>query len=284
MGGMPVVTILLILLAASMHAGWNTLLRSGADRMWSMTVMSAAVAAACALLALVVPAPAQGSWGCVLASAVIHVGYNLFLVRTYRSGDLGQTYPIARGASPLLVSLGAAVFAGEWPGLVSVSGVLLVAGGILSLAFQGRRISRDVVPWALGTGCFIGAYTVVDGIGARLSGAPVGYTVWMCLIQGAMTLPFFAVLRGWRSLIRGRRETLIVAGGGLISLVAYGIVILAMSLGPMGPVSALRETSVVFAALFGRLFLKEKLTAWRLAACAVIAVGAVFIGYGGGTR
>lgn len=265
-----------------MHAGWNTLLRAAADRMWSMTVMSAAVAVACGLLTPLVPVPAPASWGCVLASAVIHVGYNLFLVRTYRSGDLGQTYPIARGASPLLVSLGAAVFAGEWPGLVSVSGVLLVAGGILSLALQGRRISRDVVPWALGTGCFIGAYTVIDGIGARLSGAPVGYTVWMCLIQGALTLPFFTVQRGWRSMIRGRRETLIVAGGGLISLVAYGIVILAMSLGPMGPVSALRETSVVFAALFGRLFLKEKLTAWRLAACAVIAVGAVFIGYGGG--
>lgn len=286
MGGMPVVTILLILFAAALHAGWNTLLRAGADRLWSMMIMCLAVAAVCAVLVFVVPVPARASWGYVVASAVLHVGYNLFLVRTYRSGDLGQTYPVARGSSPLLVSVGAAFFAGEWPDWLSLCGVLLVVGGILSLAFQGKRLSVDTIPWALGTGCFIGAYTVTDGIGARLSGTPTGYIIWMCLLWGVLMPPVYLRLRGWRSLIRGRREMLAAAGGGIVSLIAYGIIILAMSLGPMGPVSALRETSVVFAALFGRLFLRERLTVWRLAACAVIAVGAVFlgIGHGGGGK
>jgi multidrug transporter EmrE-like cation transporter len=112
------------------------------------------------------------SWGYAILSALFHVGYNLLLVRTYRSGDLGQTYPIARGSSPLLVSIGAALFAGELPDPISMVGVLLVSGGIISLAFQGRRLGLDSLAYALGTGCFIGAYSVTDGIGVRLAGTP----------------------------------------------------------------------------------------------------------------
>jgi drug/metabolite transporter (DMT)-like permease len=280
---MSIEIILIILLAALLHAGWNALLRAGTDRLWSMTVMCIAIALVCAGLAFVFPAPARASWGCLILSAVLHIGYNLFLVRTYRSGDLGQTYPIARGSSPLLVSLGAAIFAGELPDPVSMAGVLLVSGGIIALAFQGRRLGRDSLLYALGTGCFIGAYSVTDGMGVRLSGSPVGYTVWMCLLWGVLMPPVYAYARDWRSLIRGPRETLVAAGGGVVSLVAYGIVIFAMSLGPMGPVSALRETSVVFAALIGRFFLHERLTAWRIGACTVVAIGALCIGHDGGS-
>ncbi len=279
---MPISISLIVLFAALLHASWNAMLRAGADRLWSMTVMCVAIAIVCAAAAPFLPMPAQASWGCALLSALLHVGYNLFLVRAYRSGDLGQSYPIARGSSPLLVSLGAALFAGELPDAVSLIGVLLVCGGIIALAVQGRGFGREALPYALGTGCFIGAYSVTDGIGARLSGTPVGYTVWMCLMWGLAAPPVYAVARDWRSLIRGPRETLTAAGGGIVSLVAYGIIILAMSLGPMGPVSALRETSVVFAALIGRIFLKERLTAWRLAACVVVAIGAVCIGHDGG--
>jgi drug/metabolite transporter (DMT)-like permease len=247
-----------------------------------MTIMCVAIAIACCVLAFVVATPATASWGYVIASALLHVGYNLFLVRTYRSGDLGQTYPIARGCSPLLVSIGAALFAGELPDMVSMFGVLLVSGGIISLAFQRKQMSIDTLPYALGTGCFIAAYSVTDGIGARLSGTPIGYTVWMCLLWGILMPPVYVLRRDWRSLIRGRSETLVAAGGGLVSLLAYGIIIFAMSLGPMGPVSALRETSVVFAALLGRFFLNERLTAHRIAACVVIALGALCIGHDGG--
>ncbi|WP_454883535.1 EamA family transporter [Sphingomonas oryzagri] len=125
---------------------------------------------------------------------------------------------------------------------------------------------------------------MTDGIGVRLSGAPIGYTVWMCLLWGVMAPPVYAVLRDWRSLFRGARETAVAAGGGIVSLVAYGIVIFAMSLGPMGSVSALRETSVVFAALIGRFFLRERLTAWRIGACCVVALGAILISHNGGAR
>jgi drug/metabolite transporter (DMT)-like permease len=242
-------------------------------------MMCIVIALACGVLTLFLPIPDRASWLYIVLSAILHVGYNLFLVRTYRSGDLGQTYPIARGASPLLVSLGAALFAGEMPDPLSMAGVFLVSGGIISLAFQGGRLGLDSLPYALGTGCFIGAYSVTDGIGARLSGTPVGYTVWMCLLWGVLMPPVYILLRDWRSLIRGPRETWTAAGGGLVSLVAYGIVIVAMSLGPMGPVSALRETSVVFAALIGRFFLHERLTRYRIAACTIVALGALCIGH-----
>ncbi len=159
---------LVVLLAAVLHASWNALLRAGTDRLWSMTMMCIAIAIVCAGLAFVFPVPARASWGCLVFSALLHIGYNLFLVRTYRSGDLGQTYPIARGSSPLLVSLGAALFAGELPDPISMTGVVLVSGGIISLAFQGRGLGLDSLLYALGTGCFIGAYSVTDGIGVRL--------------------------------------------------------------------------------------------------------------------
>jgi drug/metabolite transporter (DMT)-like permease len=278
---MSIGIILVVLLAAVLHASWNAMLRAGGDRLWSMTIMCIAIAIACGVAAPFVAMPARASWGYAILSALVHVGYNLFLVRSYRSGDFGQTYPIARGSSPLLVSLGAAIFAGELPDPVSVVGVLLVSAGIISLAFQGRRFGLDSLPYALGTGCFIGAYSVTDGIGVRLSGTPVGYTVWMCLLWGVLAPPVYAALRDWRSLIRGPRETWVAAGGGIVSLVAYGIIIVAMSLVPMGPVSALRETSVVFAALIGRFFLNERLTAYRIVACIVVAIGAICIGHAG---
>jgi drug/metabolite transporter (DMT)-like permease len=272
---------LVVLLAAILHASWNALLRAGRDRLWSMTIMCIAIALACAALVPLLPMPARASWGYAALSAVLHVGYNLFLVRTYEHGDLGQTYPISRGSSPLLVSLGAAAFAHERPDAIATAGILLVSGGIVSLAFQGRGIGRTNLLYALGTGCFIGAYSVVDGIGVRLSGTPVGYTVWMCLLWGVLAPPVYAALRDWRSLVRGPRETWMAAGGGIASLTAYGLIIFAMSLGPMGPVSALRETSVVFAALIGRFFLREHLTVHRIAACLVVALGAVCIGHAG---
>lgn len=278
---MSIGIILVVLLAAVLHASWNALLRAGTDRFWSMTVMCIAIATVCAALAPFVTVPVRASWGYALLSALLHVGYNLFLVRTYRTGDLGQTYPVARGSSPLLVTLGAAVFAGELPDVLSMVGVVLVSLGIISLAFQGRRFGLDSLPYAIGTGCFIGAYSVTDGIGVRLSGTAVGYTVWMCLGWGVLAPALYWIARGPRDLVRGTRETTMAAAGGIVSLLAYGIVIAAMALGPMGSVSALRETSVVFAALIGRFFLGERLTGYRIAACVVVAAGAVLIGHHG---
>lgn len=270
--------VVLILFAALLHASWNALLRAGADRLWSMTIMCVAVAVASAVAALFLAAPAQESWPYAVLSAVLHVGYNLFLVRTYRAGDLGQTYPVSRGSSPVLITLCASLFAGESVGAGALLGIALVSGGIISLAFKGRRFSVPGLPYALGTGAFIAAYSVTDGIGARLSGAPIAYTVWMCALWGLLMPPVYIALRDARSLLTPRPGLLAAFVGGLVSLLAYGIVIYAMSYAPMGAVSALRETSVLFAALIGYFFLGESLTVRKIVACTVIATGTILIG------
>jgi drug/metabolite transporter (DMT)-like permease len=275
---MPLPIVLLILFAALLHASWNALLRVGADRLWSMTMMCVAVAIASSVIALFLAPPAQASWPYAVLSGVLHVGYNLFLVRSYKVGDLGQTYPIARGSSPILITLCALVFAGETLSTNALIGIVLVSGGIISLAFRQRTLAVPSLPYALGTGFFIAAYSVTDGIGARLSGAPMAYTVWMCALWGVLMPLVYIGLRDTRSLFAPRPGVITALIGGLVSLLAYGIVIYAMSHAPMGAVSALRETSVLFAALIGYLFLGESLTVRKVLACVVIATGTMLIG------
>jgi drug/metabolite transporter (DMT)-like permease len=267
-----------VVCAAILHAGWNAVLRGGEDRLWSMTLMMIAVAAVTAVGAVFVPWPNAASWPYVIASALIHIAYNLSLVRTYRSGDLGQTYPVSRGSSPVLVALGALAFAHETLTVVATVGIVLVSGGIVSLAFQGGRVRADYLPAAFTTGVLIGAYTVVDGIGVRLAGNSVAYTNSMFLLW-SITMPvIYGVMRGRPPAYTGTQTAMALAGG-IVSIIAYGIVIWAMQSDAMGVVSALRETSVVWAAIIGRVFLHETLTTRRLASCLAIAAGAACLAF-----
>jgi drug/metabolite transporter (DMT)-like permease len=273
MTGMTLSIAVIVLFAALLHASWNALLKNGGDGFWSMTVMGIATALACAIAAPFLPIPLGPSWPFIAASALLHVGYNAFLIRAYRSGDFGSAYPIARGSSPMLVTLGAALTAGEYPALHGIIGILLVSGGIISLAFRDKQPPEAGIFYALGTGVFIAAYSVTDGIGARLSGNASAYTVWMCLLWGAAALPAYLIMRREGRLWRGTRATGLAALGGIISVIAYGIVIFAMAHAPMGSVSALRETSVLFAVLLGRIVFGEKLTARRIVSALVIVAG-----------
>ncbi|MGR9580012.1 EamA family transporter [Pandoraea sputorum] len=275
---MPRYVIFLTLFAALLHAAWNTLLRGGTDRLWSMTVMCLTIAVTCTAIALSLPAPATASWPYALLSALLHVGYNLCLVRSYQVGDLGQTYPIARGSSPLLVTCAAALFAGEKIDVNTVGGIAMVSGGILMLAVKEGKLATPGLRYALATGAFIAAYSVVDGMGVRIAGNAIAYIVWMSALWGALMPGLYVALRDSGSLLRWRPGMVHAAVGGLISLLAYGLVIYAMTAAPMGAVSALRETSVLFASVLGYLFLGEALTRRRILACALIAGGTLIIG------
>ena len=262
-----------VMCAAILHASWNAMLRAGRDQLWSMTLMMIAIACVTMMTLVFVPWPDAAAWPYVIASAIIHTGYNLSLVRTYGSGDLGETYPVSRGSSPVLVASGAAIFAHEALDVVSCVGIGLVSCGILSLAFQDGKVRAGFVPAALTTGVLIGAYTVVDGIGVRLAGDSVAYAASMFLLW-SLTMPgIYYAMRG-RPPAYPTAQTVMALAGGIVSIVAYGIVIWAMRYGAMGVVSALRETSVVYAALIGRIFLKERLTARRITSCLAIAMGA----------
>ncbi|CAM3280684.1 EamA family transporter [Pseudomonas floridensis] len=272
----------LVLLAAVLHAGWNAMLHGNRDRHLSMAWMSLLIASVSTVAVLMLPLPAAGAWPYILASGLVHIVYNLSLVRSYRRGDLAVAYSIARGSSPLLVTLGAAVFAHEGISALQGLGIGMISGGILMLALLDRHVSRADVLAALTTGVLIALYTVIDGIGVRQSdGQALAYTAWMFLSYWAMPLLFVAS-RGFKVLAVSLRTQPLAVGssmiGGLVSIAAYGIVIWAMQSGAMGGVSALRETSVVFAALIGRLFLGQAMTTRRWAVCALVATGAVCLG------
>lgn len=267
-----------VLFAAILHATWNALIRSGSDRHASMTYMMLGVVMLTLPAAFVVGAPNASSLPYIAASAVIHIAYNLGLIAAYRYGDLSSAYPISRGSSPLLVMFGAAFFAQEQISLASVVGVVAVSAGIMSLALEQRRLKNKSFIPALFTGVTIALYTVVDGLGVRVSESSATYTVWIflswsvlwCLIYLRRT---FAIPSAAPRL----RQIFFAALGGLVSIGAYGIVIWALQFDAMGVVSALRETSVLFAALIGRVVLGERLTVTRIVSAITITIGVVFL-------
>lgn len=223
--------------------------------------------------------PARAAIGFAATSAAIHVGYELGLMNSYRLGAFNQVYPLARGTSPLVVAVGAYFFAGEHLGVIPLTGVALLAFGLMSLALSSGTLTRTELPAvavAALTGLTIASYTVVDGLGVRAAHDPYAYTGLMFALQGPV-FPLIAVFR--RPLGRWRDASLLSRGllAGALSVVAYGIVLWAQSRAPLAEVAAVREVSVVFAALIGMIFMKERFGVRRVAAAVVIAAGIVLI-------
>lgn len=269
----------LVLLSALMHASWNAFLHLSGDRLWLLGMFSIPYLAVSAIGVCVLPLPAPESWPYIAASAVLELAYCFTLIRAYRSGDFGQIYPIARGLSPLLVFVGALVFAHEALRPLAASGVALVSLGIMSLAFRrGMRFSGESVPYALLTGLFIAVYSVIDGLGARLAGNALSYIMWVYLLWNVPQFIIVCKLRGGVAQMFASKSNAIRGMiAGLLALSAYCLVIEAFRYLPIATVSALRELSSIFAVLIGWLFMHEKLTARRVIACALVTCGAVLI-------
>ncbi|KRB31891.1 MULTISPECIES: DMT family transporter [Mesorhizobium] len=269
----------LALFAAILHASWNAFLRTGADRLWTVTVMSFSSTALAIPLAVFNGFPATSALPYVGLSACLQVGYSVFLVAAYRYGELGQVYPIVRGSVPLLVTLGGLLLAGQQLTVLETVGVALVGGGIMGLSLGRGRAATTSILYALATGAIIAAYATVDAIGVRAAGNVGAYTAWVLLAYGVLLPATFVASRGRLAFDPRAPETWKALGGGLFSLLAYGVVVTAFALGPAGPITAIRETSVVFAAFIGRLLLGETLTPRRVGACAVVVLGAICLGY-----
>ncbi|MBE0626989.1 MAG: EamA family transporter [Burkholderiales bacterium] len=269
----PLVTAL-VLGSALLHAGWNAVIKSSRD----VTLDTALVAAGAGMLALPLIAaaglPASASWPYLGASAAIHVAYFSTLVAAYRLGDLSHAYPLMRGTAPLLVAVFGVALLGEHPGPAMWLGIALISSGILSLGLLQRgRVHRGATLWALANAAIIASYTLVDGTGARLSGTPAGYVAWLLLLQGLLFVPLIVLRRGQSALEYAARHWLRGLGGGFCLISAYGIVLWAMTRAPIAAVAALRETSVIFAALLGSIFLKERFGWQRLLAAGAVALG-----------
>lgn len=273
-------TIGLVLFSAFLHAGWNAVVKIRGERLVAMAMISAGASLTALVCLPFAPMPAPASWPWLASSIILQTGYKLFLLAAYRHGELGQVYPIARGTAPLLVTVATLVFLDEPLGPAELGAVLAITLGVVALALRGGgRLREDPRPvfYALGTAVFIASYTLVDGTGARIAGTPHGYALWLFVLDVAPIALIALWLRGTAGLEQARRTLLPGLFGGVMALGSYWLVIWALTLGPMAPVAALRETSVVFATFLGAALLKERLGAWRLASVVVVAVGVVVL-------
>jgi drug/metabolite transporter (DMT)-like permease len=269
---------LVVLLAAVLHAVWNALVKAVPDQLAAFSLLGLTGFLASAAAVPFVAAPAPASRGFLALSVALHLGYELFLMGSYRAGDLSQVYPLARGSAPLLVAGAASVVAGERLGPAQLAGVALVSVGLASLAagkgLPGRQERRALL-LALATGVCIAAYTISDGLGARRSGTPAGYVVWLFLVYGPLVAAYALVARRRRFLLAARTSWRPAVLAGLCSVLAYGLVLWAQTRGALAAVAALRESSVVIAAVLGTLVLREPFGRLRVVASALVAAGIV---------
>jgi drug/metabolite transporter (DMT)-like permease len=270
-----------VLCAALLHAGWNASVKSGIDRLSGMLVMTLAMAALSGILLPFVTAPAAAAIPWIIASSVLHVGYKACLVGAYEHGDLSQVYPLARGTAPLVVALVSGPLLGETLPAISILAIVLIGAGVVLMSMKGGanlgRMRGAALAYALGTAAFTASYTLVDGMGARISGSPSSYLFWLVLGDAVGTCAYALYRRGpafFPALIPHWRIGLLT---GAMSLGAYWIALWAFSRAPIALVAALRETSVLFAMLIAVLVLRERATPWRWMAAMIIVTGVVLL-------
>lgn len=271
---MSLTIILLVLLAGLIHAVWNALAKGITSQSTSFALMNLGIAVVSWIALPFIGVPRTQAWPFVLASVACHIGYELFLMGSYERANFSRAYPIARGVAPLLVSLGGLVLASERIGLKGLAGITFIVLGVISLAYvrNSTKLDRVGVYWALATGVAIAVYTVVDGLGVRRSHDPLRYAVVLFALQSTIWVVAVVVRRGWTWSDQGSTVSIGLAAG-LMSLVAYTIVLYAQSKAPLGIVSALRETGVVWAAAIGVIIFKEGKARAIMAPALAVVIG-----------
>jgi drug/metabolite transporter (DMT)-like permease len=270
--------ITLVLAAAVLHAFWNAVVKGSSDRILTMGLINLGHLLPALIVVWIYLPPAKEAWPFLIASTLIHFFYYGFLLLSYRFGDLSQVYPIARGIAPIMVAFSAQVFANEVLSLTAWTGIMLVSFGIgtLFLDRANGKVPPKAVMAAIATGTTIAAYSVVDGLGVRVSGSPLGYIGWLFVLE---SIAAFGILFHRRKVLltTSLKRYAIGLAGGMISGLAYGLAIYAKSLTTLGTVSAIRESSVIIAALIGVIWFGERPWQIRLIAAFIVAAGVILL-------
>ncbi|MFZ4288972.1 EamA family transporter [Variovorax sp. HJSM1_2] len=276
---------LAVLFGALLHAGWNALIKSGQDKQLDTALIHSLGVFVALPVLLVAGPPDRAAWPYIALTTVVHLAYYIALAGAYKHGDLGLTYPIMRGCAPLLVALGSHSFIGESLSLQAWGGIAAICMGVLAIglsrgALPGREAQRGTaLRYAFSNAAIIALYTVVDGIGVRASNNALSYVSTLFLLDG---IPYMALVLWQRGPRRGEalrymaRRWPVALGGTLASVSSYGIALWAMTHAPVAVVAALRETSVLFAALIGTFFLREKF-GWQRATGTLVLLGGVLL-------
>jgi drug/metabolite transporter (DMT)-like permease len=265
-----------VLLAAVTHASWNAIAHRITDKLVGFTLISGGGVLIGLAIAPFVAFPAGPAWPYLLTSAVVHIVYYALLMTSFRLGDFGQAYPIARGSAPLVVTVLAALFAHEVPGDWALAGIAVSCVGLMGVSLWGLRGSRPdwaAIGAAFATGLTIAVYTVIDGLGVRAAHSPLGYIAWLMAIQGVV-IPGYTYARARADTVRLLRPyaTLGLLGAAL-SVTAYALVLWAQTRAELAPIAALRESSIIVGAAIGAVFFKERFGAPRIAAAGLLVVG-----------
>jgi drug/metabolite transporter (DMT)-like permease len=270
-----------VLFAAACHAGWNATIKRGLDPLIVTVLISIGAALVALPFVPFVGLPAAPAWPYVIASVFIHLLYFAALIESYRAGDLGQVYPIARGAAPLMTATATTTLVGERLGTFGWCGIALLAAGVLLLSLRGgrdlARLDRRAVGFALFTAVTVCAYSVVDGVGARLAQGANAYSVALFVGIGPVMALYALARRGAATVAAMRRHWATGLAGGALQLFSYAVAIWAMTVAPIAIVAALRETSVLFGAVIAVVLLKEPLRPSRIVAALMIVAGLVLI-------
>jgi drug/metabolite transporter (DMT)-like permease len=273
----------LVLLAAFLHAAWNVQIKLNLDRFLGLFLLQVAMGLFGLGMLVVFGLPGRAGVSYALVSGILHTGYNLFLARSYRTGDLSLVYPLARGGAPFLTLLGSILILHDVPTLPATSGILILLAGLLIVGLSGLRhhhVEGTTLFYAGGTAVFIAVYTVVDGMGGRISGDPLAYAGLVFVFDSLFLLITGVALRGPGILGQVLPHWKLGLLGAGASALAYAIVIWAMSKSPIAMVAALRETSIVFALVLSARYLRETLSIQRVIGGFLIAVGAVLLRMG----
>jgi drug/metabolite transporter (DMT)-like permease len=270
-------TIMIVVLSAALlHACWNFLVKNTEDKHLSMTAVVLGHTPFAVAALVFAPLPRPESFPYLLAGAVLHVGYQLFLLASYRIGDLSQVYPLARGVAPLIIAGISVVLLGVNLSRLELTAIVTIGVGIMSLVLVRRRDglrNGKAALLAVTTGGFIAAYSLVDGLGARVAGTALGFYGWLSLIDAFI---FAMIMRGIRpGLVTTMicRHWRLALGGGGTSFFAYAMVTWAFTVAPIAMVAALRETSIIFAILLGAFLLKERLDPLKVFATMITMLG-----------
>lgn len=268
------------MLAAALHATWNAVVKGGSDKNASMAAVVIGHLPFALVVLPFVPAPALASLPYLIAGIALHFGYQLFLLYSYTAGDLTQVYPIARGSAPLIVAAISTLFLGVALHPTELLAITIIGLGILSVSLTrrqtGLRNPRGAV-LALITGCFIAAYSLVDGTGARVAGSPLGFYCALAIGNAAVMAAFMASTSPGTlgAMVRNTKRVFIF--GGAASFGAYALVMWAFTHAPIPLVAALRECSIVFALIIGVVVLREKLSLAKLASTAFTLIGVALL-------
>ena len=269
---------LLVMFSAVLHAIWNSMASKYKDKNVSIPAIVYGHVPACIVAVIILPMPSVESFPYIILSAFIHQGYQNFLLTAYQTGKFTTVYPVARGFGPLVATVISIVFLGVYLKIFTLLSILLISTGVIFIGLFSRSVLKNykILYTSLATGVFIGIYSVVDGYGARLSMSAISYMSWVFIFSAL----FFPVVLKFRKQKNILRKTLTEGKfvfwiGGFFSYIAYVITVWAFTKAPIPMVSALRESSIIFAIFIGYFYLKEKISLYKIVSILLIFAGVI---------